>query len=125
MILTVSTSPNWPKLHSELTAILGPVGLAHDGLPGPLRVLADTPVDAALLARAQAAVDSHDPSLTAEQQESERDGRIADELGQTQRLLGALALRASSSWPALPSSQKLVVQRKIDAMAGRVRDLLT
>lgn len=115
---------NWPKLCESLVAVLGPVGFAHDGLPGEVRVLADAPIDPALLDQAQAVIDAHDPTPTEAQREAARAAALGEGLGPRERLLAALALRASSGWSSMPATARQRVQAVIDQAADRVRELL-
>ena len=114
--LNVSREVNWPKLHPALSAVLGPVSYAHDGLPGPVRVLADAPVSAADLERAQALIDAHDPAPTTEQVEREEGRRLGALI--SPRVLAALVLRA---WPDSTPAERTWAAGVIADAGQRIR----
>lgn len=64
-------------------------------------------------------------ALTEAVSEQERsDSRLADALDRRDRLLAALALRASSGWSSMSPATRQRVQVVIDAAADRVREML-
>lgn len=116
--LTVSRADaNWAKLHAALSTVLGSVGYSHDGLPGPVRVLADAPVGAGALERAQAVIDAHDPAPTTEQQERDEDRRLGSML--PPRLIAALTLRA---WPDATAAERTWAAGVIAQAGGKIRE---
>lgn len=72
----------------------------------------------------QAQIEAAEAAQRVEDAERARERRIADTLDRRDRLLAALALRASSGWQGYPPALRQRAQAVIDQAADRVRDLL-
>lgn len=104
---------NVTKLDQELRA----AGVPIDGCSSTGRIDYRPEATDADRARGAAVLAAHDPGLSAEQL-----GEAAG--GLPPRVLAALVLRLSSSWPTLTAARRAWVQGVLDAAAVRIQQVI-